>query len=411
VPDFKPEVPVSWKLLTIADAMSAIIDYRGKSPRKTQAGVPLITAKIVKAGRVEEPREFIAVDDYEKWMRRGIPEEGDVVMTTEAPLGEIAQLDDRKVALAQRLITLRGKSGILVNTFLKFAMQSEFVQNQLKARATGTTVLGIRQSELRKVLLPIPPLEEQCAIGQLLGALDQKMEINRRMIETLEAIGRALFQFWFLNPEYYVNWQHRTLSESCEFIMSGGTPSTAVAAYWDGEIPWLSSGETRNHFICRTDKSITQAGVENSSTRFARRGCTVIASAGQGHTRGQTSLLMIDSYVNQSVVALAANQHVISDLYLYFDLERRYEQFRQMSDSQSSRGSLTTRLLANLNVIVPPRELIKEFDENVRPLVNRIRVALEENVCLSGLRDILLPKLLSGEIRLKDAREIVEANA
>src|SRR5690606_12974660 len=137
--------------------MSAIIDYRGKSPCKKSFGIPLVTAKIVKDGRILPPDEFLAPEGFDVWMRRGMPECGDVVMTTEAPLGEIAQLDGRKVALAQRLITLRGKPAVLNNTYLKFLMQSDFVQEQLQARATGTTVLGIRQSELRKVQLALPP--------------------------------------------------------------------------------------------------------------------------------------------------------------------------------------------------------------------------------------------------------------
>ena len=131
--------------------MKAIIDYRGKTPRKTSSGVPLITAKIVKDGRIMSPTEFIASEGYDSWMNRGLPELGDVVMTTEAPLGEIGQIDNRKVALGQRLITLRGEPNVLNNTYLKFAMQAAFVQNQLKARSTGTTVLGILSVNLERL--------------------------------------------------------------------------------------------------------------------------------------------------------------------------------------------------------------------------------------------------------------------
>ena len=188
-----------WKELPLEDCMAAIIDYRGRSPDKTTVGVPLVTAKIVKSGRIENPEEFIAEADYVEWMRRGIPECGDVVMTTEAPLGEVAQLDGRKVALAQRIITLRGKPGLLDNTFLKFLLQSKPVQEELRSRGTGTTVVGIRQSELRKVKLTLPPLAEQKAIAAVLGALDDKIELNRRMNATLEAMARALFQSWFVD--------------------------------------------------------------------------------------------------------------------------------------------------------------------------------------------------------------------
>src|SRR5579872_6721792 len=188
-----------WTEHPLEDCMAAIIDYRGKTPQKTSSGIPLITAKVVKGGRIETPDEFIAEEDYEAWMRRGMPEPSDVVITTEAPLGEVAQLGTEKVALAQRLIALRGRQGVLDNTFLKFLIQSRSVQDQLRARSSGTTVLGIRQSELRKVLLTLPPIVEQKAIAAVLGRLDDKIELNRRMNETLEGMGSALFKSWFVS--------------------------------------------------------------------------------------------------------------------------------------------------------------------------------------------------------------------
>ncbi len=183
----------------LENTMAAIIDYRGKTPRKVSSGIPLITAKIVKEGQIKTPTEFIAEEDYVSWMRRGIPRSGDILVTTEAPLGEVAQLNHQRVALAQRLILLRGKSGILDNRFLKFLMQSEDVQDQLRARATGTTVLGIKQKELRQIELALPPIFEQRAIAHILGTLDDKIELNRCMNETLEEIARALFKSWFVD--------------------------------------------------------------------------------------------------------------------------------------------------------------------------------------------------------------------
>ena len=179
--------------------MAAIIDYRGKTPRKTPSGIPLITARVVKGGRIKTPTEFIAIEDYDSWMRRGVPRRGDVVITTEAPLGEVAQLDRQRVALAQRLILLRGKSGILNNRFLNFLIQSAPVQDQLRARASGTTVLGIKQRELRQIGIVLPPIQEQHAIAHILGTLDDKIELNRRMNRTLEEMARVLFKSWFVD--------------------------------------------------------------------------------------------------------------------------------------------------------------------------------------------------------------------
>lgn len=147
-----------WNEYLFEDVIEQFLDYRGKTPKKTESGIPLVTAKIVKGGRILEPNEFIAEENYDKWMRRGLPNYGDVVMTMEAPLGEVGQiLTKEKIALAQRIITLRGKEEMLNNTFLKYRIQSRQMQNRLKTHATGTTVRGIKSSVLKKLKIELPP--------------------------------------------------------------------------------------------------------------------------------------------------------------------------------------------------------------------------------------------------------------
>lgn len=116
-------------------------------------------------------------------------------------------------------------------------------------------------------------------------------------------------------------WKKYTLDEVCSRIYSGGTPSTRHPEYWNGDLKWLSSGETSQRFIYDTERTITQEGVDNSSTKLAKKGCTVVATAGQGYTRGQASFLMIDTYMNQSVIACEADQRYILPLYLYYNLD------------------------------------------------------------------------------------------
>ncbi|ATB47526.1 type I restriction endonuclease subunit S [Corallococcus macrosporus DSM 14697] len=281
-------------------------------------------------------------------------------------------------------------------------------------------------------------------MAECLGALDDKIELNRRMNQTLETMAQALFRSWFVDfdpvrakaagrqpegmgpetaalfPCRFVDselgpipegWRIMPLGESCAAIFSGGTPSTREQRFWGGKVPWLSSGETRHSFIIETEKTITEEAITGSSTRLARSGSTVIASAGQGHTRGQTSFLAFDSYINQSVVAVVADPAVSSDLFVFHDLARRYEQFRRLSDSHSSRGSLTTKLLADLKVIIPPRDLITAFDRATEPLVEQNISNLRQSVTISRLRDLLLPKLLSGEIRVREAEAQLAATA
>lgn len=161
--------------------------------------------------------------------------------------------------------------------------------------------------------------------------------------------------------EIMAEWKNYTLEEVCERIYSGGTPSTKHEEYWNGDIKWLSSGETSQRFVYDTERKITQEGVENSSTKLATKGCTVVATAGQGYTRGQASFLMTDTYMNQSVIACKANENVILPLYLYYNLDSRYEEFRLLSDGTSTRGGLSGWILKRMEIKLPPKSSQKKI--------------------------------------------------
>lgn len=190
--DLFQQVSLPIPTFAIGDSMEAIIDYRGKTPKKAEFGVPLITARVVKGGALLEPTEFIAEEDYDAWMRRGLPKPGDVIFTTEAPLGEVAQLDGRKVALAQRLLVLRGKPSLLNNTFLKHVLTWQEVREQIVARSTGSTVRGIRQKELRKVMIPVPPLSIQQEFERRISLVTKLKAINYTSLTELDALFASL---------------------------------------------------------------------------------------------------------------------------------------------------------------------------------------------------------------------------
>ena len=139
-------------------------------------------------------------------------------------------------------------------------------------------------------------------------------------------------------------------------VYSGGTPSSMESSYWNGSLPWLSSGETSQRYIYNTERSISEEGVKHSSTRFAQKGSIVMASAGQGHTRGQVSMLCIDTYVNQSVLVIKPDLRKIDPSFLFFNLDGRYNELRQLSDSASTRGSISGKILKDLPINLPSLE-------------------------------------------------------
>ena len=212
--------------------------------------------------------------------------------------------------------------------------------------------------------------------------------VNDNLYEIVNAYYTSLFKD--------VECEMTTIGNYAERIYSGGTPTTSNAAYWDGTFGWFSSGETRNRFVISTEKSITQTGIDNSSTKLAAKHDIVMASAGQGFTRGQTSMLLIDTYVNQSVIVIHADRKILP--YLFWNLANRYEELRAISDSSSIRGSLTTKMIAAFEVPLANNDVIQTFSDFAWAVIPQIENNLLENERLAALRDLLLPKLMSGEI-------------
>jgi len=248
-----------WKEYILEDVIEKFIDYRGKTPTKTSFGIPLITAKIIKDGRLLEPNEFIAENDYDSWMTRGFPEINDVVLTTEAPLGEVALIKNKNVALGQRIITLHTKKRICDSVFLKYYLQSKDAQGSLQARASGSTVEGIKSALLKKMEIILPNFSEQLQIASILSSLDDKIDLLHRQNKTLEQLAETLFRQWFVE-EAEESWEEKSLFDVIDLV-GGGTPKTEITDYWNGTIKWLSGKDiTPNHksYITDTEKSITK---------------------------------------------------------------------------------------------------------------------------------------------------------
>ena len=431
-----------WKSYPLEDCMAAIIDYRGKTPEKTRFGVPLVTAKVIKGGRIEQPHEFIAEADYESWMRRGIPERGDVVITTEAPLGEVAQLDGSRVALAQRVITLRGKHDLLDNTFLKFLLQSSPVQNQLHSRGSGSTVLGIKQSELRKLILTLPPLPQQKTIASVLGSVDDKIELNRQMNATLEAMARTLFKSLFVDfdpvraklagrdgnsprrmtegdgfdspylhlfPDSFEDseagpipkgWTIRTLSSLSRHLGRGIGPSYLE----QGGVCVLNQKCVRDHRVDLAKARRHDAVKKPINDRALHLYDVLVNSTGTG-TLGRVAqvfylpeVTIVDSHV--TIVRAGVDT---DPFFLGIDLIGREAEIEGLAEGSTGQTELSRTRLGQLKVITPPFDLQKAFGAAVEPMLKRIAENEAQSRTLAILRNTLMPKLLSGELSVEEA--------
>ncbi|MBN2703501.1 MAG: restriction endonuclease subunit S [Pontiellaceae bacterium] len=430
-------------VFTLEDCLDALIDYRGKTPRKTDFGIPLITAKVVKSGRIETPNEFIADEDYKAWMTRGYPQIGDVVLTTEAPLGEVAQIKYLPVALAQRIVTLRGKRDLLDSGYLLYLMQSQEMQAKLVGRSSGTTVVGIKQSELRKIEVALPPISEQRAIAHILGTLDDKIELNRKQNETLEAMARALFKAWFVDFEpvrakIEGRWQRGQSLPGLPAHLYDLFPARLVESELE-EIPEGWEIVSASQLIEFNPTDPLRKGTEapyiemaalptsgcwpeppvlrpfGSGMRF-RNGDTLMARITPCLENGKTAFVQC---LPDSTVGWGSTEYIVMrpklpvpkefGYLLARDAAFREQAIRSMTGT-SGRQRVQADSVAAFKLASPTNESVWDaFSRVVAPAFLTIKANAEEIETLAQLRDTLLPKLISGELRVPDAERIVQS--
>lgn len=261
---------------------------------------------------------------------------------------------------------------------------------------TGSAQPKLSQSNMNAIEIDLPAREIQDKIVSILHSFDKKIEANNQINRNLSEQARVVYNEKFGSLE-----KTKVLEDYPVKIYSGGTPSTSKKEYWeDGNIHWLSSGETANEFVITTEKTITQLGIDNSSTKWASKYDVVTASAGQGHTRGQTTMILLDTCINQSVIVTHAEKDYMP--FIFYNVSGRYEELRVLSDGTSTRGSLTTKIMAKLEMPDVSEEEMKAFSDYAWPIISQIEVNLKENERLTELRDSLLPKLMSGELDVSD---------
>ena len=304
---------------------------------------------------------------------------------------------------------IRSKADISQD-FLYYFLAGPFGQRFVKQLDNGSAQPNLSVAAISKYPVPLPPLSEQRAIASILGALDDKIELSRRMNETLEALARALFQDWFADatqddlPE---GWRMGKLRDCCERVENGGTPSRNVPDYWQPqEVPWLTSGEVRQKIVAATENFISRAGLENSSAKLWQKETTVVAL--YGATAGQVTLLGSEMCSNQACCALIPKPGW--RFYVYLHTSSSIQALEQQVRG-SAQQNLSQQIVADLPTLLPDEHTIAKFDSVVAPFIERWICNLFESCTLAALRDALLPKLLSGELRVPAAAKLAEARA
>ena len=365
----------------------------------------------LRAGHVSDSHiDFTDVERFhaelEPRVRGKMSQPGDVVITTKGnSTGRVTYVSESlpPFVYSPHLSFWRSlKPNTLVAGFLRYWSRGEEFQQQLRALACATDMAPyLSLVDQRRLRLTLPPLSEQRAIASVLGALDDKIELNRRMNATLEAMARALFQNWFVDATQAAlpkGWRESTIGEEVR-VVGGSTPSTSKPEFWEGgTIHWATPKDLSNlssPVLLDTARRITDAGLQEIGSGLLPVGTVLLSSRAP---IGYLVTAEVPVAVNQGFIAMVCDKSLPN----YFVLPWT----RQNMESIEGRANGTTFMEISksnfrpLPVVVPPPPVLDAFKKQVESLYQRIVSNLKESRTLAALRDALLPKLLSGELRV-----------
>ena len=397
--------------MKMEEALDALIDYRGKTPKKSETGIMTLSAKSVKNNYIDYSQcYYISKEEYQRFMVRGFPQKGDVLLTTEAPLGMVARLDRDDIAIAQRLLTLRGKKGVLDNDYLLYYLQSPIGQAALKARETGTTVTGIKQAEFRKIEIEIPCYDIQKKISSILRTIDEKIKVNNDINENLEQQAQALFKEWFIDNPENVDWSASTFRELIQSTLNGdwgkenptGNHTEKVYCIRGADIPEIKAGnkgKMPTRYIL--PKNLANKKLEAGDIVVEISGGSPTQSTGRCTAITQSLLDRYDSSMVCTNFCKAIKPKNGYSLFVYYYWQYLYEKGVFFSYENGTTGIKNldfTGFIETESIIVPPFDKVQAFDDYCKSIFNQVFANGKQSEQLASLRDTLLPRLISGEL-------------
>lgn len=430
-----------FRLVTIGEIASVRSGYAFKSSEWVESGVPVVKIANVKSGRLAMDKcSFVSVKSADNAAEFSL-DVGDICISMTGYVGEVAvvQSNDIPAVLNQRVgkFFLHDRNKVDPRYFY-FAVTMPEIRREFEALGYGSAQPNVSPKLIQNVKISLPPFDIQKSISDLLGSLDDKIDLNRRTNQTLEIAARALFQEWFVDfgpvrakaegcqpgglstemaalfpdlldeegkPE---GWMFTSFAETVE-IIGGGTPKTSVSSYWNGDIPWFSvvdAPNTSDIWVMNTEKTITERGLADCSSRLLLPGTTIISARG---TVGRVALVGKPMAMNQSCYGLTGKSDTHGS-YTYLMTRSLVDRLRNNAHG-SVFDTITRETFSGISVMHPPKATISAFESLVQTLFERTRKNLLENTVLTELRDLLLPKLMSGEIRVKDADRLAEQAA
>ena len=409
-----------------------------KASEYTVTGVPVISVGEVGFGRLRIHHDTPRVDEtVSSRMPEFLLKAGDIVFGRKGAVERSAQVqpDEEGYFLGSDGIRIRLNVAACDPMFISYQLQTAAHRSWMIQHAAGTTMPSLNEGIIRRVPIVLKPLAEQKAIAQILGALDDKIELNRRMNATLEAMARALFQSWFVDfdpvrakldgrqpagldaytaalfPDHFEDsplghipqgWAVKTANE-ISTVGIGKTPPRKEHQWFSenpSDVPWMSIRDLGNAgvFISQTSEFLTTEAVEKFRVRKIPDNTVVLSFK---LTMGRVAITDGEMLSNEAIAHFLLNPETpFGSAYLYCYLKGFG--YDQLGSTSSIATAINSDMVRGIRMLVPPKGIAEAFERMVAPLFSQMKNIQKQSNALSTLRDTLLPKLLSGELSVSE---------
>jgi len=362
-------------------------------------GTPIITVEHLGENRILH-QDLPCVSDKDKErLSRYMMQKGDIIFSRVGSVDRRALVRDEEDGwlFSGRCLRVRPDNSKVDAGYLSWFFGFDMFKDYIRRVAVGATMPSLNTELLSQVPVIIPPLPEQRAIAAVLGALDDKIELNRRKNCTLEAIAQAVFREMMKDEGGRMNGRETTIGEVVT-VVGGTTPSTTNSAFWGGDICWATPKDLaslQSPILLDTNSRITELGLQEISSGILPAGTVLLSSRAP---IGYVAITHIPVAINQGFIAIKCTDEVPN----YFILNWLKDNMEEII----GRANGTTFLeisksnFRTIPIFIPPVEKMKNFVEIVEPIYQKIVANLKQSRKLAALRDALLPKLMRGEVRV-----------
>lgn len=382
-------------------------------------------------------REYVFVSEEKaNAFPRAIARRGDIIFTCWGTIGQVGLIDERsqydRYLISNKQMKLSTDPTKADSLFLYYLFVSPTMRAMVQSVGIGSSVPGFNLGQLRSLTFPLPPLPVQRAIAGVLGALDDKIEANRQTSRLLERIARSIFRAWFIDfepvkakaagarsfpsmpqevfdslPGRLVEselgpvpdgWGVASIGDAVS-VRGGGTPSTKVEEYWGGTHCWLTPKDlsgVKDPILLSTDRKVTDKGLEKISSGLLPVGTILLSS------RAPVGYLVISSVptaINQGFIAMVCDGP-LPPLYVYHWTQSVMDEIKSRA-SGTTFPEISKAAFRPIKACVPTPPVLGSFTAAVEPFFEKITANIKESQSLERLRDYLLPKLLSGDVRVQ----------